>query len=176
MVKITSDATATAFGESANFMPLSINHCALERVRLYPVTVCPFSSRRATRLPPITPRPMNPSLAIQSFPPLTVFGPQTISYPTRTNPRALAGDEHAWQLAPLQDRVFRSSPECICDGTGPAPVLHPHQKCGSVAHATVPQSNPGARGLAGSQRLPPTPDGSRDPLPRKRPGNANCDP
>src|SRR5208282_4674008 len=36
MVKVTSDATATAWGESANFMPLSINHCALERVRLKP--------------------------------------------------------------------------------------------------------------------------------------------
>ena len=34
MVNVTSDAAATALGDSANFMPLSISHCALERVRL----------------------------------------------------------------------------------------------------------------------------------------------
>ena len=34
MVKVTSEAAATAFGESANLMPLSISHCAFERVRL----------------------------------------------------------------------------------------------------------------------------------------------
>src|ERR1700694_179427 len=68
MLNVTSDATATPFGESANFIPLSINHCALERVRLYPVTACPFSRRRATMLPPITPRPTKPSLAIDQFP------------------------------------------------------------------------------------------------------------
>src|SRR5271167_4932209 len=68
IVNVTSDAAAAPLGESAKFIPLSINHCALERVRLKPVTACPFSSRRATMLPPITPRPMNPSFAIQQFP------------------------------------------------------------------------------------------------------------
>ena len=34
MVKVTSDSAATLAGESANFIPLSMSHCALERVRL----------------------------------------------------------------------------------------------------------------------------------------------
>ncbi len=34
IVKVMSEANATAFGESANFIPRSINHCAFERVRL----------------------------------------------------------------------------------------------------------------------------------------------
>ena len=39
MAKVKSAARATARGESAQCMPWSISHCALERVRLYPVTV-----------------------------------------------------------------------------------------------------------------------------------------
>src|ERR1700730_4695913 len=39
MAKVKSDAEATARGESSHFMPLSISHCAFERVRLYPVRV-----------------------------------------------------------------------------------------------------------------------------------------
>jgi len=34
IVNVTSDAAATALGESANFIPLSISHCAFDRVRL----------------------------------------------------------------------------------------------------------------------------------------------
>ena len=34
MEKITSAAWQTARGESAHFIPLSINHCALDLVRL----------------------------------------------------------------------------------------------------------------------------------------------
>ncbi len=34
MLNVMSDAAATAFGDSANYMPFSISHCAFERVRL----------------------------------------------------------------------------------------------------------------------------------------------
>jgi hypothetical protein len=34
IVKVMSEASATALGDSANFMPRSISHCALEHVRL----------------------------------------------------------------------------------------------------------------------------------------------
>src|SRR5688572_30740386 len=64
ITKITSAACATALGESPHFMPRSINHCALERVRLYPVTVCPLSSSRFAMRLPMAPSPMYPRLAI----------------------------------------------------------------------------------------------------------------
>ncbi len=66
IAKVTSEQLATARGESAHFIPLSISHCALDRVRLYPVTVWPLLSSRSTIWPPITPRPMNPRFAIMS--------------------------------------------------------------------------------------------------------------
>jgi short-chain fatty acids transporter len=39
MIIVTGYAVATARGVSAHFMPLSISHCALDLVRLVPVTV-----------------------------------------------------------------------------------------------------------------------------------------
>ena len=64
MVKTTSDDSATARGVSPHFRPASSNHCALDFVRLWPVTVWPaFSRRFAIRLP-IVPSPTNPRFAI----------------------------------------------------------------------------------------------------------------
>src|SRR5581483_2420316 len=64
MESVTSAVSQTARGESPQRMPLSISHCAFERVRLKPVTVCPFSSSRLTMRLPITPNPMYPRFAI----------------------------------------------------------------------------------------------------------------
>src|SRR5882757_5985944 len=61
--KITSDSATTARGESAHFIPFLISHSAFERVRLYPVTLCPLLSSRFTISLPITPRPTNPNFA-----------------------------------------------------------------------------------------------------------------
>src|ERR1700675_3970389 len=61
--KITSDSATTARGVSAHFIPFLISHSAFERVRLYPVTLCPLLSSRFTISLPITPRPTNPNLA-----------------------------------------------------------------------------------------------------------------
>src|SRR4030081_2026364 len=65
IAKVTSAAAETALGESPHFMPRSTSHCALERVRLYPVTACPLSSSLFTIWLPITPSPMNPRFAIR---------------------------------------------------------------------------------------------------------------
>ena len=63
ITKVRSAAWHTARGESAHFMPLSINHCAFDRVAVYPVTVCPFSiSLRAFD------RPLRPGLHSQDSP------------------------------------------------------------------------------------------------------------
>src|ERR1700685_1526766 len=64
IAKVKSELSATARGESAHFIPLSISRCAFARVRLYPVTVWPLSSNRLTIWLPITPRPTNPTFAI----------------------------------------------------------------------------------------------------------------
>src|SRR6188474_3855983 len=64
MLKTTSDDSATPRGVSAHFMPLSISHCALDLVRLVPVTVCPLAIRRSVIRPPMTPRPTYPRFAI----------------------------------------------------------------------------------------------------------------
>src|SRR5215472_3273278 len=61
--KVTSDASTTARGESAHFIPFFSSHSAFERVRLYPVTSCPLLSSRFTISLPITPSPTNPNLA-----------------------------------------------------------------------------------------------------------------
>src|SRR5260370_6513583 len=61
--KTTSDSPTTALGESAHFIPFLISHSAFERVRLYPVTLCPLLSSRFTISLPITPRPTNPNFA-----------------------------------------------------------------------------------------------------------------
>src|SRR5260370_39769264 len=68
IANVTSDAEATSRGDDAQRIPLSISHCALGRVRLYPVTVWPLLSRRATISPPIVPSPTNPRIAILSVP------------------------------------------------------------------------------------------------------------
>jgi hypothetical protein len=61
--RITSDSRTTAPGVSAHFIPFLISHSPFERVRLYPVTLCPLLSSRFTISLPITPRPTNPNLA-----------------------------------------------------------------------------------------------------------------
>src|ERR1700730_8956315 len=61
---VKSQAVATSRGEAAHCIPFSIRRSALARVRLYPLTACPFWSKRKTISLPITPRPTKPSLAI----------------------------------------------------------------------------------------------------------------
>ena len=63
ITKTTSEAAATARGESPHFMPLSSSHCAFALVRLWPVTVWPLAIRRSAIRPPMTPRPMYPRFA-----------------------------------------------------------------------------------------------------------------
>src|SRR5688572_32802585 len=64
MLKTTSATSATLRGVSAHFMPLSRSHCALDFVRLVPVTVWPLAIRRSVIRPPMTPRPTYPRFAI----------------------------------------------------------------------------------------------------------------
>src|SRR5687767_7105733 len=48
--------------------PLSKSHCAVDVVRLWPMTVWALASRRAAIRPPIAPRPMYPRFAIGEQP------------------------------------------------------------------------------------------------------------
>src|SRR5262249_23117875 len=57
-------AWATARGESPHRIPLSMSHCALDFVRLWPVTECPCAMSRSAIRPPIAPRPTYPRFAI----------------------------------------------------------------------------------------------------------------
>src|SRR5574341_125204 len=64
MEKTTSDNCAATQGLSAHFMPALSRGCALARVRLYPVTLCPASSSRLAIRLPMTPNPTKPMFAI----------------------------------------------------------------------------------------------------------------
>ena len=86
MTKITSAASATALGESPHFIPRSISHCAFERVRLYPVTVCPLSSSRLAMRLPMAPRPMYPRFAMDRMIPET-NGVNAVSVSSRCHAR-----------------------------------------------------------------------------------------
>src|ERR687889_666802 len=67
MLKVTSAASATARGESAQAMPSAMSHSALARVRLWPITVWPAASSRLAIRPPMTPSPTKPISAMSAL-------------------------------------------------------------------------------------------------------------
>src|SRR5437899_1885449 len=111
-----SDDAATARGESAHFIPFLTSHSAFERVRLYPVTPCPFPSSLFTISLPITPSPTKPKFAMNSSSPAnhSKLEPATDTRDKRPNPKRMSHHqvllEHFLLLLKTKNRELPTLP------------------------------------------------------------------
>src|SRR5580704_8368315 len=119
-----------------------MSHCAFDRVRLYPTTVCPLLSRRFTIRPPITPRPTNPRFAIGIDPKITGWFSTVRDAPRWPwNPRGPAASEPALPPAPFTDCDAQPLAECVRGGTNPGSARLLPEKSASAVLATTPRPN-----------------------------------
>src|ERR1700738_797946 len=165
--KKTSDASATLRGESANFIPRSINRSGFPLWRLYPVTVCHLASSRTTISLPITPKPTNPSFATCPGLLISNKAPKPGGRRHREhcqNLHAPAEDAPSWPSGRPPDRDVRLLPGCACDDTALARARLRRGKSRSSAPAAAPRWSQSRTGSGDSPPPPPAPSENPDRL------------
>ena len=110
MVKITSDASATALGLSAHAAPAASSGSAFDRVRLNTVAAKPARSKWPHMLVPITPVPIQP---MRVLPGCTISIVVSVKEADRSDRLILAsGEPAASRMAQAEDRR-RSRRSCF---------------------------------------------------------------